>query len=261
MLIKRYGIYLENKSKIQLMARKQTCLLILFIGMMVSGCTDYALLKDMAVVDQAYIRTSYFLAQENQQDAQQSLLNLQAAWQKLSTSSHQVQLSEEDLYKVAETNSLIRAAGRAMLDGDLYHTSCTLDDARYLMSDWRKRKGVTYYLDYLFAFHQQWKIIQQHLKEPTVCQLDWKAFQNAFNALEQDWRNLEKASVEWHLFEVLPYHKEQFENRKAELREAIVVLKKEADWACLENMIYQAGVVYQKLESLLDIFGNFKSIA
>ena len=226
-----------------------------------TSCTNYELLEDMAAVDQAYIPTVYYLKYQNLEKAKPAMKTLQRRWQQLAYTSHQVQLDEEEIYKANEVKKLMEAAARAMLDQDSYHAYCSLQDAQILWSDWRACQGMEYYLDHLYAFQLAWEVVLEHLEEPSICQLDWEQAYLDINVAQQAWVRVKYAMVEWDLFSISPEDIRNFDQYKDHVNDAMKNFVQEANWAQLENMIYEASVVTRTLNELLNVFGHFEDVA
>jgi hypothetical protein len=224
-----------------------------------------AVIKDMAVLDKAYIPPLFLTSQGKVEESNLAMKLLKEDWAAFKKKYYSVQpndaLWEKDMDKVED---LIMAADKTVAGGkELRSAHEDIEGAGTILKDARQRNKIDYFPDYLSEFHGIMEEIFEHAvnwKPETLSEKDMQNIQKVLSDGLEAWDAAKKAKFSPELYGFSPEKVQKMRNLQKVEEDALLALQEALKKGDKAEIIKHALSLKSKYASIYLLFGDFERL-
>lgn len=223
------------------------------------SCLQEDIEENMVHFDRAFIPVWYYVEVGNFSKADLALERLVNEWNYFKKKSYLAGTTKKKWEaSINQIDSWILDACFAINIKDQTLALNQLDHARYELMEWRWRKGMDYYLDYVWNFETALQIVRDIIPDQYQ-QLSWQEEnQKNYQELYQTWNNLKSQSPDPFLFDFSAEDQLRFMQQQEELDQLLQTFAINAH--CLNTCDHEEAVLslHYGYLTFLKTLGNFQ---
>ena len=221
------------------------------------SCIDPGVKQEMALLDEAFIPLNYYLKYNHNDKIQSSFLLFSKRWEQLK-SKYQKGYSNDDWEDTfSRIDGFVDKVREEFSKDDNEQGHLILEDIQFELVNLRQRYGINYYLDYLYLFQSDWKVVLEIVNDPVLCWLEWNEFEDQVNKTSERWFLASNAKIEWETYSFNAKEIDLFHQQIKVFEFTFDCFIDEMECANRETVALAAEQANTNFEKLIGLFGDF----